>query len=119
MSDDDVSKRLRTVPANMIGTEFEEVYWLCHDAAGWIDAFLAAEQRNRETVLSLMRMANLSCYRYGWFEGILGMIANGHCDYAQEAARKALDRFDEPFETAQETAAKPRKASKPKVIRKR
>jgi hypothetical protein len=46
MSKVDICDRLRLAPANLIGTDDEERYWVCHDAAREIERLrLTDEER--------------------------------------------------------------------------
>jgi hypothetical protein len=52
MSKLDICDRLRLAPANLIGTDDEERYWVCHDAAREIERLrLTDEEREALEVL--------------------------------------------------------------------
>jgi hypothetical protein len=49
MSKVDICDRLRLAPANLIGTDDEERYWVCHDAAREIERLRLTDEE-REAV---------------------------------------------------------------------
>lgn len=80
---DDLPRSLRSARANMIGTDDEDLYWTCQDAAFEIESL----RRTLE-----IAVAEMSKYaqRAGFFEGTLLAIKHGVTDNPRDAASQAL-----------------------------
>jgi hypothetical protein len=76
MSKVDICDRLRLAPANLIGTDDEERYWVCHDAAREIERLRLTDEE-REAI--------------AWCVGMAETTAT-ECDEELAALRGLLDR---------------------------
>jgi hypothetical protein len=97
----DIVIRLRQTRAEMIGTDDEQHYWDCHDAADEIVSLRVLLKRQSEAAHQAVTMMGRYAERYGFLLGGLEMVAIGHTT-AERVLRCARDKYPEdPASTPQ------------------
>jgi hypothetical protein len=94
MSKVDICDRLRLAPANLIGTDDEERYWVCHDAAREIERLRLTDEERE----AISRVYDLLCARplIQWAKTLQGLWERLSGSAAISGAGKSVPAANTP-----------------------